>query len=102
MARRSKDWNEGLAKDLRDLAFAQKFIVSALEDENLPLQVVLGKVIRAYGVKEFAKLIKMPSSNLIRALGPKANPTQDTVNRLLRPFNLGITVVPLKVGKKAA
>lgn len=102
MARRSRDWNEGLAKDLRNLAFAQKFIVAALEEERLPLLAVLAKVIRAYGVKEFAKLVKMPSSNLVRTLGPKANPTQDTVNRLLRPFNLGITVVPLKVSKRAS
>ena len=50
MARRSVDWNEGLAKGLRAKKFAQTFILEALE-EGLPLQVVLGKVIRSYGVK---------------------------------------------------
>jgi DNA-binding phage protein len=101
MARRSKDWNEGLAKDLRDIDFAQKFILSAVEDESLPLQMVLGKVIRAYGVKEFAKLVKMPSSNLLRAINPKHNPTQETLSRLLKPFGLAVTVAPIKTGKRA-
>jgi DNA-binding phage protein len=93
MARRSADWNEGLAEDLRDPKFAQGFIQAAL-DEGIPIQVVLGKVIRAYGVKEFAEKVKLPSSNLIRVLSPKYNPTLDTLNRLLRPFALEVTVAP--------
>jgi hypothetical protein len=48
MARRVKNWNEGLAKDFRDPAFVKAFIQAALE-EGLPIQVVLGKVIRAFG-----------------------------------------------------
>jgi hypothetical protein len=46
--RRAKNWNEGLAKDLRDPAFVKEFIQAALE-EGLPIQVVLGKIIRAFG-----------------------------------------------------
>jgi DNA-binding phage protein len=102
MARRSKDWNEGLANDLRNTSFAQKFILAAVEEEGLPLQAVLGKVIRAYGVKEFAKLVKMPSSNVLRAINPKHNPTQETLSRLLKAFGLTVTVVPIKAGKRAA
>jgi len=93
MARRSVDWNEGLAKDLKDSKFAQGFIQASLE-EGLSIQMVLGKVIRAYGVKEFAAKVKLPSSNLIRAINPKYNPTLDTINRLLRPFSLEVTVAP--------
>lgn len=50
---RSVDWNEGLAEDLRDREFAREFLLAAVEDD-ISIQVVLGKVIRAYGVKEFA------------------------------------------------
>jgi hypothetical protein len=60
MARRAQKWTEGLAKDLRDPAFASAFIQAALDD-GLPIQAVLGKIIRTYGVKEFSKRVKIPS-----------------------------------------
>lgn len=103
MAKRAKDWNEGLAKDLRDPEFAREFIQAAL-DEGLPIQVVLGKIVRSYGVKEFSKKTKIPSPNLLRAIDPKHNPTQETLNRLLRPFGLrlSVTSIEAKTRKSAA
>ena len=61
MARRSEDWNVGLAKDLRDAAFAREFLLAAI-DEGVDLQLALGKVIRAMGVKEFAAKVHMAQS----------------------------------------
>ena len=58
MARRSRDWNEGLAQDLPDPEFARDFLLAAM-DEGVPIQTALGKVIRAMGVKEFADQAKM-------------------------------------------
>lgn len=102
MARRSRDWNEGLAKDLQDINFAREFVLSSLE-EGVSLQLALGKVIRAIGVKEFAKKTKMASPNILRAINPKHNPTQDTLNRLLHPLGLRLTVAPIgNTGKKKA
>jgi DNA-binding phage protein len=101
MARRAKDWNEGLAKDLRDSKFVKEFIQAALE-EGLPIQVVLGKVIRAYGVKEFSKKAKIPGPNIVRAIDPRHNPTQETLNRLLRPFGLKLSVSPIDKRTKSA
>jgi DNA-binding phage protein len=98
MARRSKDWNEGLAKDLRDPAFARQFLLAAI-DEGVPLQLALGKAIRAMGVKEFAAKVRMPSSNVLRAIHPRHNPTQDTLNRLLKPFRLRLSLAPLDARK---
>ena len=94
MARRSRDWNLGLAQDLGDKAFAREFLLAAA-DEDIPLQVALGKVIRAIGVKEFAASIEMASPNLLRALNPRHNPTQETLNRLLKPFGLRLGLAPL-------
>ena len=45
MARRSRDWNEGLAHDLRDQEFACEFLLVSM-DAGVPIQVALGKVIR--------------------------------------------------------
>ncbi len=97
MARRTKDWNQGLAKDLRDPQFACKFLLAAVE-EGVSLQQALGNVIRSMGVKEFAAKIGMESPNLLRAINPRHNPTQATLNRLLNPFGLKLTLAP--IGKR--
>lgn len=94
VARRSEDWNVGLAKDLRDAAFAREFLLASI-DEGVDLQLALGKVIRAMGVKEFATKVRMASPNVLRAINPRHNPTQDTLNRLLKPFKLRLSLAPL-------
>ena len=91
MARRSRDWNEGLAQDLQDEEFAREFLLAAV-DEGVPVQTALGKVIRAMGVKEFATRAEMASPNVLRAIHPRHNPTQATLNRLLRPFRLRLSL----------
>jgi DNA-binding phage protein len=101
MAKRSQDWNEGLAKDLQNTQFACEFILAALK-EGIALQLALGKVIRAMGVKEFSKKVKMASPNVLRAIDPRHNPTQETLNRILKPFGLMLTVVPVQDLKKKA
>ena len=101
MARRSKDWNEGLASDLKDPQFATEFILASI-DEGLSIQEALGKVIRAIGVKEFSKKTKMASPNILRAIHPRSNPTQETLNRLLKPLGLMLTLVPIRAKRRAA
>jgi DNA-binding phage protein len=88
---RSTDWDEGLARDLQDREFAREFLLAAVE-EDVSIQAALGKVIRAYGLKEFAAEIDMPSSNLSRALRPSSNVTQQMLNRLLKPFGLRLSI----------
>lgn len=95
MARRSRDWNVGLAQDLRDPAFAREFLLASI-DEGVDLQVALGKVIRAMGVKEFGAKVRMASPNVLRAINPRHNPTQDTLNRLLKPLRLRLSLAPIK------
>jgi probable addiction module antidote protein len=99
MARRTKDWNEGLAKDLRNPQFAREFLLAAVE-EGVSLQHALGKAIRAIGVKEFAEKIGMESPNLLRAINPRHNPTQATINRLLTPFGLKLSLTPVVKPKR--
>lgn len=43
MKQRSKDWNEGLAGDLEDPAFAREFVRAAVE-EGIPLEVARAKL----------------------------------------------------------
>lgn len=94
MARRSKDWKAGLAEDLRNQEFAREFLLAAI-DEGVPLQLALAKVVRAMGVKEFATRVRMASPNLLRTIDPRHNPTQETLNRLLKPFRLKLSLAPI-------
>lgn len=98
MARRSKDWNVGLAQDLQNQKFAREFLLSAIE-EGVPIQAALAKVIRATGVKEFAAKVGMASPNVLRAINRRYNPTQLTLNRLLRPFKLRLSLASIEVAK---
>lgn len=93
MAKRSRDWNEGLAHDLRNREFMREFVL-ALLDEGFTLQQALGKTIRAYGVKEYAAKAKMPSSNVVRVVDGRHSPTQATLEQLLRPIGLRLGVAP--------
>ena len=95
MTRRSRDWNEGLAQDLKKPAFAREFLLAAI-DEGVPVQSALGKVIRLLGVQEFAETVGMARPNLLRVIHPTYNPTQKTMNRLLAPFGLELSVAPIK------
>ena len=99
MARRSRDWNYGLARDLQNREFAREFLLAAI-DEGVPLQAALSKVVRATGVKEFAAKVGMASPNVLRAIDRRHNPTQQTLNRLLRPFNLRLSLARIEAPKR--
>jgi len=73
---------------------AREFLLASI-DEGIDLQIALGKVIRAMGVKEFAARVGMASPNLVHAINPRRNPTQDTLNRLLRRFELRLSLAPI-------
>ena len=99
MARRSRNWTQGLARDLRDPEFARRFILAAVE-EGIPLQQAIGKVIRVAGAKEFAAQVRMEYPQLLRAIHPRHSPSQDMINRLLRPFQLKLNLVLLDKHKR--
>jgi DNA-binding phage protein len=93
MARHSRGRNEGLSGDIRKPEFARELALGLVE-EGFSVQAALGKVIRAYGVKEFAVKAKMPSPNVLRSIDARHNPTQETLEQLLRPFGLRLAVAP--------
>ena len=99
MARRTKDWNKGLSKDLENPQFVREFLLAAV-DEGISLQHAIGKAIRVMGVKEFAAKVGMESPNLLRAINPRHNPTQATINRLLNPFGLKLSLAPIEKPKR--
>ena len=99
MAKRSEHWNLGLAQDLRNPEFAREFLLAAIGD-GVSIQVALGKVIRAIGVKEFAEQIAVASPKILRAINRRHNPTHETLNRLLKPFKLKLSLAPIDQPKR--
>jgi DNA-binding phage protein len=99
MAKRSKDWNEGLARDLKNPEFAREFLLAAIDDD-VSIHLALGKVVRAIGVKEFSEKVGVASSNVMRAVNSRHNPTQQTLNRLLKPFKLKLSLAPIDRPKR--
>jgi len=66
------------------------------------VQHALGKVVRAVGVKEFAAKVRMASPNVLRAIHPRHNPTQETLNRLLKPFRLRLSLATIESNPRRA
>jgi DNA-binding phage protein len=93
MPTRSCDWSERISKKLRDLDYARDFL-SELLNEGDDLQTALGRLIRLYGVKEYAHLVKMDSPAVQRAIDPEHNPTKLTLEKLLAPLHLCLGVKP--------
>lgn len=91
MSKRSIDWNENLAMELKDPEFAQNFIEELLSEGD-SLQEALARAIRAYGVKEFAKKVRMETSAVQRAIRPSSNPTRQTLEQLLKPFKVTLGI----------
>jgi DNA-binding phage protein len=93
MPTRSHDWNEDVAKELNDTSYAQTFLLALLEEGD-DLQTALGRLIRLYGVKEYAALVKMDEPAIQRAINPEHNPTKDTLEKILAPLKLSLGVKP--------
>ncbi len=86
-----KDWNETLSSRLRNPEFAREFIIASL-DESIALKEILAKVIRAYGVNEFAEKAHLPSYDVVCAISPDSNITYSTLSKMLSVFGLEIGV----------
>ena len=96
MPTRSSDWSESVSQELKDLDYAQTFL-SALLEEGDDLQTALGRLIRLYGVKEYATLVKMNEPAVQRAINPEHNPTKRTLEKLLAPLKLSLGIKPNEV-----
>ncbi len=57
MTRRSRDWNEGLAKDLKNTKFTSEYILACI-NEGMTVQEVLDKIARTIGIREFVSIFR--------------------------------------------
>ena len=99
VARRSKEYDEKKAAHLADPSLVRAHLIGAVSS-GAPLKEALGELIRTMGVKEFAEKVGMPSPNVLRAIDPRHNPTQDTLERLLKPFGLRVGLAEIREASK--
>jgi hypothetical protein len=80
--------------------------MSKAEPSNIALVVLVvflyGTLLLAgrrsgYVITLLVGLFAAASPNVLRAINPRHNPTQDTLNRLLKPFTLRLSLAPLTV-----
>jgi len=90
------NWNEMLLEDLKDPESAKLFMEACLDD-GVPLQVALGKVLKAQGMAKVARKTKIALPNVIRAVRENSNPTYDTLTKLLDAVGLEHSVRPKTV-----
>jgi len=93
MPTRSRDWSEVISAELKDLIFSRDFLLELLSEGD-DLQTALGRLIRLYGVKEYALLVKMEPPAVQRAILAEHNPTKQTLEKLLAPLKLELGVKP--------
>ena len=92
MARRARDWEEGLAKDLQKDEEARKQFFLGLIAEGYHWQDALTKIIKIIGVNEYASLAgDIRPSNLLNQLKSEANITINTLTKITDPLGIEIT-----------
>lgn len=92
MARRSRDWEEELSKDLQDDPQARKHFFLGLIEEGYDWREALVKLIKVMGVNEYASLTDgMKASNLLNQLKPEANITLTTLYKITYPLGIEMT-----------
>jgi len=87
MALRSRNWDKSLAKRLKNKEYASEYLLGLIE-EGESLQGALAILIKSYGVTEYSVLSGIQESNIHRAIDPAHNPTQKTLESLLKPLGL--------------
>lgn len=92
MARRSRDWEEGLSKDLQKSIKARREFFLTLIDEGSGWREALLKTIKIIGVNEYVQLVgEMRSSNLLNQLKADSNMTLETLTKVTRPLGIELT-----------
>jgi DNA-binding phage protein len=85
-------WSKIREKELRDPDFAREYLLAAVE-EGLDLNVALGDVVRAVGTRKYARWLKgIDQPNVLRALRKGSNPTIKTIEKILAPLRLRLSV----------
>jgi predicted RNA-binding protein with PIN domain len=91
--KRSDSYDERLSQKLKNLEFAQEYLLSLVEsdeDEQISVEDALRIGISKMGTTDFAKLVGENKANVDKFLKGNRVLKEETLNRYLRPFGLRI------------
>ena len=92
MARRYKDWEEGLSEDLRQSIDNRREFFLGLLEEGYSWREAINKIVKVIGVNEYTELIgNMKASNLLNQLKAESNITIRTLDRITKPLGIELT-----------
>jgi len=87
--RRTNSYDKQLSQRLKDPKYAQGFLLALLEHpDGLSVEEALRHTIERMGVKEFSGLSGFPPSNIVDFLKGRRQCKPDTLDKMLRPFQL--------------
>src|SRR5690606_17432662 len=87
MSYRTRDWNEVLAKDLRDPEFVKEYVTGLLKD-GWSTEDIIRRIVRAYGIKELALRVHLRPESISRVLRDPLKAKEETLKKLTRPFGV--------------
>jgi DNA-binding phage protein len=100
MARRSRDWVEEQAKDLRVNAKHRHDLFLGCLEDGMEWREAINLIVKVIGVNEYAELVgDIKPSNLINQLKPDRNITMTTLEKIIKPLGIKITFVPKSAAK---
>jgi antitoxin component HigA of HigAB toxin-antitoxin module len=94
---RKGEFDRDLARDLKNLKFAQEYLLGLFEEEEFTVEKVMKIFIDSMGITEFAKIVGEKKSNVSSFLNGRRKLKEETLNKYLKPFKLKIVKAIQKV-----
>lgn len=87
---RKGEYDRDLARDLKNPAFAQGYLMTLFEEEEFTVEKVMKIFINRMGITEFAKMVGEKKSNISSFLNGRRKLKEETLNKYLKPFKLKV------------
>ena len=102
MSRLTDDYREYLLETLQKPRERAAYLDAALEQgDREALMVALRDVADAVGVSKLANWANLNRENLYRMLSASGNPRLDSLERILKPLDLRVGILPVRKPKAA-
>lgn len=92
MARRSKSYDDAIAKEMQDPDFARGMVLHAIEQSGYTVEEALQHAIQSMGIKEFSSKSSLPLQNISDFVNGKRKFGLKNITRCLAVFGLKLVV----------
>ena len=95
---RLRNYREGLIERLKDRVYAAAYLARVLEEgDKTAFLIALKDVVEAGGgMSALAARVDIKRPSLYKVLSKRGNPTLTTLQDILKPFGLRVSVTPCK------